>query len=255
MATSADSTCLSFGFIKPSLASLSNLEETPSGASGKKKKVPQNIVPVAIYDILKSTDDIFKVEGMDVNMVIIIGSVMSIKSATTKNTIVVKDDSGNEIEVLQWLDENSQPNYSWSEGSLVKVIGHVRSSKGDQHDENKKHIMAIKIWVHPTKNEVNYHFLDIVHSRIKIKKLIDVKENPDKVSVSTHNFGNAKYDLVYNCIRRDGEESGISRDHLYDQVMTNMSKQEMETSIDFLSAEGNIYTTIDEDHFKCVEED
>ena len=38
------------------------------------------------------------------------------------------------------------------------------------------------------------------------------------------------------------------------KVRTKMSKQEMDAALDYLSSEGHIYSTIDEDHFKTTDE-
>ena len=38
------------------------------------------------------------------------------------------------------------------------------------------------------------------------------------------------------------------------KVKSKMSKQELDSSLDFLSSEGHIYSTIDEDHFKTTDE-
>ena len=38
------------------------------------------------------------------------------------------------------------------------------------------------------------------------------------------------------------------------KVKTKMSKQEMDSVLDYLSSEGHIYSTIDEDHFKTTDE-
>ena len=38
------------------------------------------------------------------------------------------------------------------------------------------------------------------------------------------------------------------------KVRTKMSKQEMDSALDYLSSEGHIYSTIDEDHFKTTDE-
>ena len=38
------------------------------------------------------------------------------------------------------------------------------------------------------------------------------------------------------------------------KVKTKMSKQKMDSALDYLSSEGHIYSTIDEDHFMTTDE-
>jgi len=257
------------GFMSGGLASPST-QGTPGGSSGASKKRSQNIVPVEIQEILNSTEESFQVEGIDVGMVIIVGQVISINSSATKTTLVVDDQSG-EIEVVQWIDEDSRQKEAWSEGSHVKVVGNVRS----QGDAGKKHVMAFKIQGVPTEAEMHAHLLEIVHSHLKIKQI--QSQLNDAVgtggglsnsmmgggfsqaggqamgSVTAQSFGNNKHDLVYGCIRQSMDDAGIHKDQLYGQIKAKMSKGEMESSLEFLSAEGHIYSTVDEDHFKSTD--
>jgi len=70
--------------------------------------------------------------------------------------------------------------------------------------------------------------------------------------VETSECSDTNQYLVYTCIRRSFEEDGLQRDHLFDMVKDRMSYSEMEAALSFLSAEGHIYTTVDEDHFKST---
>jgi len=248
---------------------------TPGGSSGgDRKKRAQNIVPVQISEILNAPDEGFQVEGIEVGMVIIVGKVISANSTATKTTLEVEDDSG-KIDVVQWVDEDAKQKENWDEGSSVRVIGNVRSQ-----GENKKHVMAFKIQGVPSQAEFDAHLLEIVHSHLKIRQIQTKLDNATGMTgnnsmmsnsmagggfsqmggvaqpvgtVSNQSFGNMKHDLVYGCIRQSMDDAGIHKDQLHDQVRTKMSKSEMEQSLEFLSAEGHIYSTVDEDHFKSTD--
>ena len=51
------------------------------------------------------------------------------------------------------------------------------------------------------------------------------------------------------------DEAGIDRDTIFNQAKKSMTKNEMDNALDFLSSEGHIYSTIDEDHFKTTDGD
>ena len=74
-------------------------------------------------------------------------------------------------------------------------------------------------------------------------------------SSSNQSFGNKNYDMVYALIRQSMDEAGIDRDSIFNQAKKSMSKTEMDGALDFLSSEGHIYSTIDEDHFKTTDGD
>jgi len=254
---------------------MNNTVSSPSasggtGDSGKGKR-KQNVVPVQISEVLAAPEEGFTVEGAEVGMVVVVGRVVTMEKAATKSTYHIQDDSG-ELEVIQWLEEGTnQPEFS--EGSPVKVIGSIRT-QGE-----KRHIMAFKIAPVPTQEEYDAHMLEIVYSHLKIRQLqqkINGQISGGVADGSLSNsmmggglgvqgmqvdnsagqsFGNKNYDLVYGMIRQSKDETGLDRDSIYNQLRTKMSKQEMDSSLDFLSSEGHIYSTIDEDHFKTTDGD
>ena len=136
--------------------------------------------------------------------------------------------------------------------------------------------MAFKISPVPTQEEYDAHMLEIVYSHLKLRQL-QQKINGQigasdgslsnsmmggglgvqgvAVSSSAQSFGNKNYDLVYGMIKQSNDETGLDRDSIFNQLRMKMSKVEMDNSLDFLSSEGHIYSTIDEDHFKTTDGD
>ena len=65
-------------------------------------------------------------------------------------------------------------------------------------------------------------------------------------------FSDENLYIVVNLIEQDMTEIGIDRDTIFNQVKNRMSNVEMEDVLDFLSSEGHIYSTIEDDHFKIT---
>ena len=91
-----------------------------------------------------SDEDGFKVEGLEVGMVTLMGKILSADHGETKSTIVIEDHTGS-IEVVQWHDENSespqdQQQNGIVDGANVRVLGSVRTQK------DKRYIM-VKIYI------------------------------------------------------------------------------------------------------------
>ena len=176
--------------------------------------------------------------------------------------------------MIQWLEEGSnQPEHA--EGNPIKVVGSIRS-----HQE-KKHIMAFMIHEVQSQAEYDAHLLEVVYSHLKLRQLqqkingqimgsdgslsqsmmggglgIQGGVSSSYVSSSANqSFGNSNYDMVYGLIKQSTDEAGIDRDSIFGGVKKGMSRNEMDNALDFLSSEGHIYSTIDEDHFKTTDGD
>jgi len=256
---------------------MNNTVSSPSvsgGSGGESKgKRKQNVVPVQIGEILTAPEEGFTVEGSEVGMVVLAGKVISCEKATTKTSYRVQDDSG-EIDVIQWLEEGTnQPEYP--EGTPVKVVGSIRSQ------QDKKNIMAFKIGSVANQAEYDAHMLEVVYTKLKLRQMqqklngqIGMSDGSLSQSMmggglgiqgggsagyvsssSNQTFGNKNYDLVYGLIRQSTEEAGIDKDSIFSQAKKTMSKVEMDNALDFLSSEGHIYSTIDEEHFKTTDGD
>merc|ERR1719341_2574983 len=206
------------------------------------------------------------VEGMEVGMIVVCGKVNAVERAATKTTYHLEDNSGT-LEVVQWVDEGSA-GAEHNEGDEVKVVGSVRT-QGE-----KKHVMAFKISAVSCKAEWDAHLLQVVYSKLKLRQLnqaanggaMDTQTTgltnsmmggglgmgSSSAPSSGQSFGHKNYDLVYQLIKSSTEEQGVDRDNINEQGVDrdNINQQEMDSALDYLSSEGHIYSTIDEDHFK-----
>jgi len=252
---------------------MDNTMSSPSasgGTGGDKGKKKQNIVPVQITEILEAPEENFTVEGSEVGMAVVAGRVTSMEKAATKSTYRIQDESG-EIEVIHWVEEGSVQQ-EFCEGSLVKVTGSVR------FQQDKRHVMAFKI--SPIADQVEYdsHLLQVVYSHLKMRQLnqkingqIGLDGGLSNSMMGTglgggmssvpaaagqgQSFGNKGYDMVYNVIKGGMDDAGVNRDAIFQQVKSSVSRVEMDKALDYLSSEGHVYSTIDEDHFKTTDGD
>ncbi len=75
----------------------------------------------------------------------------------------------------------------------------------------------------------------------------------DNQAASSNTYGNAKQDMVYKMIAACEREEGLGREELQGQLKSKLSRPDIDGALDFLSGEGHIYSTIDDDHFKAIE--
>jgi len=245
-----------------------NTPSVSGGTGGESKgKRKQNVVPVEIKEILSAPEEGFTVEGQEVGIVTIVGKVTDCEKATTKTTYRIQDESG-EVEVIQWV-EDGQTLDEFAEGSNVKVFGSIRTNQG------KRNMMAFKVGVISSQAEYDAHLLEVVYTKLKLRQLdqringqigmsdgmsqsmmgggLSVQGGGGGAHAGGLSFGNKTYDLVYSVIKLSSDEAGCDRDTVFSQAKNTMSKAEMDNALDFLSSEGHIYSTIDEDHFKTTD--
>jgi len=247
-----------------------NSPSVSGGTGGESKgKRKQNVVPVEIKEILSAPEEGFTVEGQEVGMVTIVGKVTDCEKATTKTTYRIQDESG-EVEVIQWVEEG-QTLDEFAEGTNVKVFGSIRTNQG------RRHMMAFKVAVISSQAEYDAHLLEVVYSKLKLRQLnqringqIGMSDGMSQsmmgggltvqggggaggARAGGQSFGNKNYDLVYSVIKQTSDEAGCDRDTVFNQAKKVMSKTDMDNALDFLSSEGHIYSTIDEDHFKTTD--
>ena len=70
---------------------------------------------------------------------------------------------------------------------------------------------------------------------------------------SSNSFGDAKKDMVYKMICGCSREEGIDREELLSGLKNKITKSELDSALDFLSGEGHVYSTVDDDHFKAID--
>lgn len=256
---------------------------TPGGqgqGGGAKRARAQNLVPMSIGQMMACAgEEGIKLEGKDVGMVLILGQVKSVDIQATKSVYNVEDEQGDGIDAVHWTDESQEKSSgSISENMYVKVIGTLRSSG------EKKHLMVYKIWQVESKEERDSHLLEIAYAKAKIKQLVDQENMSIGANVSGSaglsnsmmggqsaagsgsnfsggptggvggsSFGNPKYDAVHKVVSACEREEGIHRDTIAEQLKGRYNPKDINDALEFLSSEGHIYSTIDDDNFKSVE--
>jgi len=237
--------------------------KTPGGTDRKRAN---NIVPVFIRDILDSGEDGMKVEGLEVGIATIVARVIGVQQGDTKATYTVEDNTGS-LDAILWKDEQTGKGMEddIAEGQDVRVVGTVRANPGG----DGRHMMTFKISPVSCDEEVESHKLEVSHSKLLIKNMNE-KENAaiganntnyglsnsmvgtgNAPATPANSFGNPKYDKIYKIVSATPAEEGISRFEV--QKTANMPQNEVDNALEWLSNEGHVYSTMDEDHFKTTD--
>ncbi|XP_046404192.1 replication protein A 32 kDa subunit [Ischnura elegans] len=252
--------------------------DSPSGDQNKDARRQRNVVPVTISQILQGGDDGLKIGETQVHLATLVGVVKSVEISSTKITYVIQDDTGS-ISASIFIesgDGNDASNQPVVENSYYRLIGSIRMV------HEKPFVMVLKIMPLCELNELTTHLLEVIHTTVKSEQLMKKKEsdtfhNTNNTALPNSLMG-ASFDnrnsnampgygatgglmngftpqqqLVYSAIQTCIEGTGIHKSAIANSIRGRVSPKEIENILEFLSNEGHIYSTIDEEHFKTTD--
>ncbi|XP_062996857.1 replication protein A 32 kDa subunit [Elgaria multicarinata webbii] len=244
---------------------------SPSATQGEKKSRSrsQNIVPCTVSQLLSAEqmDDAFRVREVELSQVIIVGIIRQAEKAPTNILYKVDDMTAAPMDVRQWVDtdEEGSENVVVPPGTYVKVAGHLRSF------QNKKSLVAFKIMPLEDMNEFTTHLLEVINAHIILRKsnMATSMKTPQSFGLlgmsSSMSGGGGSGALpvsgltalqtqILNLIKSCPTTEGICLEDLKSQLH-NINLPTLKKAVEFLSSEGHIYSTIDDEHFKSTDAD
>ncbi|XP_075459891.1 replication protein A 32 kDa subunit isoform X1 [Ascaphus truei] len=242
---------------------------SPAATQGEKKSRSraQQIVPCTVSQLLSAiqSDEVFRIGEVELSQVTIVGIVRHAEKAPTNILYKVDDMTAAPMDIRQWVDtdEASSENIVVPPGSYVKVAGHLRSF------QNKKSLVAFKIVPIEDMNEFISHMLEVVHSHMSLNKQGtkpavggSALQTPGRIGMGDMGGGNdlqtngltAHQSQILNLIRSYKGPEGMSFEDLQTKQQ-GMNVNSIRQVVEFLSNEGHIYSTVDDDHYKSTDGD
>ncbi|NXK85937.1 RFA2 protein, partial [Formicarius rufipectus] len=239
---------------------------SPAGAQTEKKQRSrsQNIVPCTVSQLLaaEQVDETFRICDVEISQVTVVGIIRHAEKAPTNILYKVDDMTAAPMDVRQWVDtdEAGGENVVVPPGTYVKVAGHLRSF------QNKKSLVAFKIMPLENMNEFTTHILEIVNAHMILRKnLTSALRAPPAFPAGISDVGSfgggsslpvnglsAHQSQVLNLIKSCPVPEGMSLQELKLQLHS-MSMSTIKQAVEFLSSEGHIYSTVDDDHYKSTD--
>ncbi|NXU48952.1 RFA2 protein, partial [Turnix velox] len=197
--------------------------------------------------------------------VTIVGIIRHVEKAPTNVLYKVDDMTAAPMDVRQWVDTDDVGSESFvvPPGTYVKVAGHLRSF------QNKKSLVAFKIMPVENMNELTAHILEIVNAHMILRKNLmaaprGLQSFPSVGTGDVGGYGGGgslpvngltiHQSQVLNLIKNCPVPEGMSLQELKVQLH-NMSMATIKQAVEFLSSEGHIYSTVDDDHYKSTDAD
>ncbi|CAL9691189.1 unnamed protein product [Knipowitschia caucasica] len=213
------------------------------------------VLPCTVSQLLGSSllqHEAFAIGDLELHQVSVVGIVRSSCPCATYNQFCVDDMTGPPLTVRQWTNTDSESSdpLEPEPGVYVKVHGSLRELQG------QKSLMAMRIRRVSDLNEITSHMLEVVYAHQQLfGKGCDVNMN---VLPQTHKGSNtAGFSIVQGQVlhviqQHSGKSEGI---HLQDLVtlLDYINETDIRKSLAFLTNEGHVFSTIDDNHFKSTE--
>ncbi|KAM9532367.1 replication protein A 32 kDa subunit [Guaruba guarouba] len=239
---------------------------SPAGTQAEKKQRlrSQNIVPCTVSQLLaaEQVEETFRIGDVEIAQVTIVGIIRHAEKAPTNILYKVDDMTAAPMDVRQWVDtdEAGSENVVVPPGTYVKVAGHLRSF------QNKRSLVAFKIMPLENMNEFTTHMVEIVNAHMILRRnLMSASKAPQSFSTGMGDVGGyggggslpvngltVHQTQVLNLIKNCPVPEGMSLQELKVQLH-NMSMSTIKQAVEFLSSEGHIYSTVDDDHYKSTD--
>lgn len=239
---------------------------TPQQSQERKSRSrAQNLLPVTVAEIFNTTqnEDKFYSGDIEILQVTFIGLIRTVNETATRIDYEIDDLSGPPLEVKQFVDnDESVPEEerirTCMENTYVRVCGTVRSFGG------KKSVVAFKIVPITDPNELTYHLLEVIHSHAALSSSQAQGTNgmPSTNAAQAGGYGDANdgnvsglssiQNQVHMAIRNNLTAEGASVESVCKQIR-GVPEKAIRDAIEFLSSEGHIYSTIDDDHYKATD--
>jgi len=243
--------------------------QSPSGRSpaGNKKKGAQQLTPLTIKQILNAESNdssTFNVDGKTMSQVSIVGLVVSVEVMETNVNYVIDDGSG-QVNVKHY--KTDEEDGGCREDVYVRAIGNIRKIGQSEMPS----LVAFNIEPLKDQNEITLHGLDVIYAHARNTKGALQSENksaPAGGSNSFSNFGGGNTfndqgangggdngmdgctSAVLSTFQRNGstDEAGTSIPSVVQALQGQFSEAQIRKSVEFLTNEGHLYSTIDEEH-------
>ncbi|XP_072957813.1 replication protein A 32 kDa subunit B-like [Typha angustifolia] len=255
----------------------SQATQTPE-SSFSKSRATQTVLPLIVKQINEayhSNDDKsnFVVDGVEISTVELLGRVVNRIERVTDVSFTLDDCTGR-IDVNRWVNETSDTNEmaKIQNGMYVKVYGNLKGFQG------KRHVVAFCVRPVVDFNDITHHFLECLYVHLENTRpklhgggplqfqgnattaATPIKGYQTQISnqLPTHSAMGARpandiRDLVLNIFQ---EPASLTREHglHVDEVIRRLGLpvDKIKDAIEYHVDVGNIYSTIDEYHYKSA---
>ncbi|KAI5607719.1 replication protein A 32 kDa subunit [Silurus asotus] len=207
------------------------------------------IMPCTVSQLLSAREhrDSFILRDVELNQVSVLGVIRRTKMNLTHRVHSVDDMTGPPLDVKHWMNiQDVNMNHPVIPiGTYVKAVGTLRSF------QNHRILVAFNIRPVDDMNEITSHMLEVVQAHMQSDSSLCKRAIPTSATDPATAGFTANQKQAFTLIKSCRLAEGISTECL-GTALKNLSSHDIRTCLQFLINEGHIFTTIDDDHFKCT---
>ncbi|OQR95899.1 replication protein A 32 kDa subunit [Thraustotheca clavata] len=258
-----------------------------SQKQGGNSRDNQTLTPVTVRQLLvamqaESSDDVIHVDGKEINNVHIVGLLSDVSQNSTNITFMINDGTG-QISgrlFLQAEDDHYQQQLTDSlrDGVYVSAFGNLRSYNG------KTSLTCFAVNTVDNFNQITHHFSECIYTHLRnLHGVIGggvptpVKQDPgfgapantyasfgmstnagygshqstyQNFAATDSSFSDPGQQAILDILGASTLEMGLSIDQIKSSLNGRLNDAQLREALGYLTNEGHIYSTIDENHFK-----
>lgn len=217
------------------------------------------IIPCCVNQLLTASlvDDVFKVRGIVVSQVSIVGIIRKAERAPNYILYKIDDMTTKPIDARHWLgrSKSKQELAPCPVGVYAKVLGILRGSA------EVRILEVLQIRVLEDMNEFTAHILETVNSHMMLAKAQEeaygqsapssppeAARAPESREVRPQAVQAEVLRLIRECPHQEGKSVGELQAEL-----GSLSIKVVKDALEYLMIEGHIYPTVDGQHFKSAD--
>ncbi|KAG1041908.1 hypothetical protein G6F46_011804 [Rhizopus delemar] len=224
------------------------------GGFARKPMSEQTLRPVTIKQIRTAEapagEGICKIDKADCTQVTFVGIIRNIHELQMNMVYTIEDGTGS-TDVRKWIEQNETEEEAEDRRALVRDI-YVRVYGRLNYFNNRVSVAAFSIRPIVDFNEITYHFLDAINAHVIFSK----PSKKNSLFVETSNRGNSIVaDRIMDILKDQHHlEDGVTLDFIIEKLRTLYTEDEVRTAMQHIENEGQVYTTIDDSHYKsCMD--
>lgn len=256
-------------------------------SQGDKKDRISTLTPISISQVYSAEpcEQGFSLyNGEALGQVALIGIIREVEKKATKTAYTIEDHTGT-VDITKWANDgdNEDAEAEARENMYIQVVGTIK-------EFNDKRTLSA-IYVRPIDpNEITSHLLDTIHTFLRHTKGPINSEGKLGVATSAAPMqaqpmagraaggnqqmaagmnqytnqqdatmdtgvegGNDVQQAVINLVKQEDSDEGASVSSIATALRSKFNEAQIREALEWLSGEGHVYSTIDDDHFKSTD--